>query len=163
MAEGDTEIPSGEVNPLEFNLDRLNGISFTKGCFVGQEFVQRVHARGVVRKRIMPFKLGGARGAGCLAAVPLDPRSSHVFDVFDADESLRPIGRVRALQGGVGLAKLRLKEAMAAIQEGKPLLVGDLEAGTGYATITPWRPDWWDPAWGYEEAGFGEEEQRKVA
>ncbi|KAL4434123.1 hypothetical protein ABPG75_000564 [Micractinium tetrahymenae] len=163
VAEGDTEIPSGEVNPLEFNLDRLNGVSFAKGCYVGQEFVQRVHARGVVRKRIMPFRLGEARGAGCLAAVPLDPRSSHVFDVFDADESLRPIGRVRAVQGGVGLAKLRLKEAMAAIQEGKPLLIGDLEAGTGYATITPWRPDWWDPAWGYEEAGFGEEEQRKVA
>ncbi|KAL4430191.1 hypothetical protein ABPG77_004973 [Micractinium sp. CCAP 211/92] len=163
VAEGDTEIPSGEVNPLEFNLDRLNGVSFTKGCYVGQEFVQRVHARGVVRKRIMPFRLGEARGSGCLAAVPLDPRSSHVFDVFDADESLRPIGRVRAMQGGAGLAVLRLREAMAAITEGKPLLVGDLEAGTGYASITPWRPDWWETSWGYEEAGVGEEEQRQVA
>ncbi len=27
---------TGEVNPLEFNLDRLNGVSFTKGCYVGQ-------------------------------------------------------------------------------------------------------------------------------
>lgn len=38
-----------------------------------------------------------------------------------------------------------------------------LQAGTGYATINPWRPAWWDPAWGYEEAGLGEDEQRKVA
>ncbi len=31
------------------------------------------------------------------------------------------------MQGGAGLAVLRLREAMAAITEGKPLLVGDLE------------------------------------
>ena len=30
-----------------------------------QEFVQRVHALGVVRKRVMPFRLGQARGASC--------------------------------------------------------------------------------------------------
>lgn len=162
VAEGDTEIPSGEVNPLEFNLDQLNGISFTKGCYIGQEFVQRVHVLGVVRKRVMPFRVGGARGAGCLSSVPLDPRSSHVFDVFDADESLRPIGRVHAVQGEVGLARLRLREAMAAIREHKPLLVGDLEAGTGYAEIWPWRPEWWEPSWGHEEgAGPGEEEEEQ--
>ena len=33
-----------------------------------QEFVARVHALGVVRKRIMPFRVGDARGAGCLSA-----------------------------------------------------------------------------------------------
>jgi hypothetical protein len=30
-----------------------------------QEFVARVHSRGVVRKRVMPFRLGEARGASC--------------------------------------------------------------------------------------------------
>ncbi|KAI7839340.1 hypothetical protein COHA_006866 [Chlorella ohadii] len=159
VAEGDAEIPSGEVVPLEYNLDKLNGISFEKGCY---EFVARVHALGVVRKRIMPFRLGQARGASCLSTVPLAPGHSRIFDVFDAEENLRPIGKVRALQGEFGLAKLRLKEAMAAIREEKPLLVGDLEAGTGYAEVWPWRPDWWEPSWGYEE-GFEEEKQRQVA
>lgn len=42
---------------------------------------------------------------------------------------------MRALQGGVGLAKMRLREAMAAIQEGKPLLIGDLEVGLGWAGV----------------------------
>jgi folate-binding protein YgfZ len=162
VAEGDAEIPSGEVVPLEYNLDKLNGISFEKGCYVGQEFVARVHALGVVRKRIMPFRLGQARGASCLSTVPLAPGVSRIFDVFDAEENLRPIGKVRALQGEFGLAKLRLKEAMAAIREEKPLLVGDLEAGTGYAEVWPWRPEWWEPSWGYEE-GFEEEKQRQVA
>jgi len=32
-----------------------------------QEYVARVHALGVVRKRVMPFQLGPARGAGCLS------------------------------------------------------------------------------------------------
>lgn len=52
----------------------------------------------------------------CCASTPLAPAPR-----------CRAVRQVRALQGGVGLAKLRLKEAMAAIQEGKPLLVGDLE------------------------------------
>jgi hypothetical protein len=42
--------------------------------------------------------------------VALDPCSAHVFDVFDAEESLVPVGRVLALQGRLGLAKIRLKQ-----------------------------------------------------
>ena len=33
-----------------------------------QEFVARVHALGVVRKRVMPFRLGQARGASCISS-----------------------------------------------------------------------------------------------
>ncbi len=38
-------------------MDGLHGISFTKGCYVGQELVARTHFRGVVRKRLMPVVL----------------------------------------------------------------------------------------------------------
>lgn len=44
----------GEI-PLESNLDLLNYISFTKGCYVGQELTARTKYRGVVRKRLIPF------------------------------------------------------------------------------------------------------------
>jgi len=37
------------------------------------------------------------------------------------------------------------------------------QAGTGYAEIWLQRPDWWEGSWGYEEGGFEEEQQRKVA
>ena len=54
--------------PLEYNLDALNGISHTKGCYVGQELVARTHNRGVVRKRLMPVSI---EGEGKLTSFPL--------------------------------------------------------------------------------------------
>lgn len=48
--------------PLEYNLDALNGISYSKGCYVGQELVARTHNRGVVRKRLMPITIDGESG-----------------------------------------------------------------------------------------------------
>lgn len=40
--------------PLEYNIDALNGISFHKGCYVGQELTARTYYQGMIRKRIMP-------------------------------------------------------------------------------------------------------------
>ncbi|HEY8554846.1 MAG TPA: folate-binding protein YgfZ [Burkholderiales bacterium] len=38
--------------PQEANLELLGGVSFTKGCYVGQEIVARVHYRGRVKQRM---------------------------------------------------------------------------------------------------------------
>ena len=40
---------------LNGNLDFNNGISFSKGCYIGQEVTSRTKFTGVVRKRIMVF------------------------------------------------------------------------------------------------------------
>lgn len=37
---------------LECHIDKLNGVSFTKGCFVGQEVTARMHHRGLVKKHL---------------------------------------------------------------------------------------------------------------
>lgn len=42
--------------PLEFGLDYLGAISFTKGCYVGQELTARTKHRGVVRKKLYIIK-----------------------------------------------------------------------------------------------------------
>lgn len=47
-------VSAGSAVPLEYNLDGLNAISFTKGCYVGQELIARTHFRGIVRKRLLP-------------------------------------------------------------------------------------------------------------
>eukprot|EP00759_Apiculatamorpha_spiralis_P045650 PhF_6_TR42415/c0_g1_i1/m.63973/K22073/IBA57; transferase CAF17, mitochondrial len=42
--------------PTESNLDLLEGISFEKGCYLGQELTSRSHFVGVTRKRILPLR-----------------------------------------------------------------------------------------------------------
>ena len=70
---------------LESNADRLGGVSFTKGCFVGQENTARMNYRAKVRKRVLPVALstgpgedrdivtGGGKTAGTLMSVAETP------------------------------------------------------------------------------------------
>ncbi|MFQ3666956.1 MAG: folate-binding protein [Sphingomonadaceae bacterium] len=44
---------------LETNARELNGVSFTKGCYVGQENTARMHHRDKVRRRLLPLRLSG--------------------------------------------------------------------------------------------------------
>lgn len=59
LAETDADLGSGEFFPHEANLDQLGGVSFTKGCYVGQEVVSRMEHRGLARNRILPLSLSG--------------------------------------------------------------------------------------------------------
>ncbi|MCY4485757.1 MAG: aminomethyltransferase family protein [Deltaproteobacteria bacterium] len=43
---------------LETGLD--DAVSFTKGCYLGQETVERIHSRGHVNRRLTGFKVEGA-------------------------------------------------------------------------------------------------------
>ena len=53
VAEGQTELGDGETLWLEANARELNGVSFTKGCYVGQENTARMHHRDKVNRRIV--------------------------------------------------------------------------------------------------------------
>ncbi len=37
---------------LECNIDKLSGISFDKGCYIGQELTARMHYRGLAKKHL---------------------------------------------------------------------------------------------------------------
>ena len=45
----------GEWIPQMLNLDRLDGISFNKGCYTGQEIIARMKYRGQVKRRSYRF------------------------------------------------------------------------------------------------------------
>jgi folate-binding protein YgfZ len=57
LADTDADLGSGEFFPHEANLDQLGGVSFRKGCYVGQEVVSRMEHRGTARSRILPVTL----------------------------------------------------------------------------------------------------------
>lgn len=41
--------------PIEYGAEELNAVSYTKGCYIGQELISRTKYQGVLRKKI--FKL----------------------------------------------------------------------------------------------------------
>lgn len=75
--------------PQEANLDTLNAISFTKGCYTGQETVARIHFRGHVNRHLRglvsarPLAIG-ASVIDAAGKVVGDVRSSAVSPKFGA-------------------------------------------------------------------------------
>jgi folate-binding protein YgfZ len=89
--------------PQEVRLDALGAVSYTKGCYLGQETVARVHFRGHVNRRLVGLALGREP-----AALPLD--------VTDAGKT---VGRLtsacwweaRRMWVGLGVVRSGLKPA----------------------------------------------------
>lgn len=49
--------------PQEFNYDLVNGVSFKKGCYKGQEIVARIHYRGQTKVRARVLEIQGVASA----------------------------------------------------------------------------------------------------
>ncbi|KPI92417.1 Putative transferase CAF17-like, mitochondrial [Papilio xuthus] len=122
VSEGADDLPPGTSFPLEANCDYLHGVSFHKGCYIGQELTARVHHTGVVRKRLMPLKFTA------------DVKDSIQKDcpITFANNTKTSVGKLKGTTQNYGLGLLRIKEAMDA----KILKVGDYEAEVI-------KPSWW--------------------
>ena len=105
VGEGVYEYPLGNTFPHEANYDLFNGVSFEKGCFVGQEVVARMQNKTVVRKRVV--KIAGA-------GLP----SGAEIKVGDA-----PIGSIGTVSGGQALGLVRLDRVVEALATSQPISV----------------------------------------
>ena len=85
VCEGASEL--GDILWLECNAAELNGVSFTKGCFVGQENTARMNWRHKVNRRLVVVE---ADGAG--------PRSQVYYPELGLSVELR---RIDALEGAI--------------------------------------------------------------
>ncbi len=108
VPEGGKDYAFGDTFPHEALLDQLHGVSFTKGCFVGQEVVSRMQHRATVRKRVVSV----------IGEAPLPPGPLPVL----AGE--REIGQLGSVAGERGLALLRLDRVADAARAGVPLTAG---------------------------------------
>jgi folate-binding protein YgfZ len=72
---------SGQFVAQMLNLDCIDAISFTKGCYTGQEVIARAHYRGRVKRRLQAFvSETAAQLARAQAGALYDGRSFKVVD-----------------------------------------------------------------------------------
>lgn len=109
IAEGGGEMPADKAFPLEFGFDALNGVSFDKGCFVGQEVTVRMKNRALVRKRAAPVAIDGP--------VPAPGATLALAG--------REAGVLCAVADGIGLALIGNDALARARAEALPFTAGD--------------------------------------
>jgi len=98
VTEGVAELGDGETLWLEANARELNGVSFTKGCYVGQENTARMHHRAKVNRRlaVAPLAEPGPRTRATHPELGLMIELRRVEDLGDA---LIPAWLETALEG----------------------------------------------------------------
>ncbi|CAG0914369.1 unnamed protein product [Notodromas monacha] len=109
IAEGMKELIPETCFPLECNLDILNGVSFSKGCYIGQELTARTKHTGVVRKRLMPITFHGASLPDLNGAKIIDPVGKNVGKILAVSQTLpKGIGLIRFMTALQNPEKLRI-------------------------------------------------------
>jgi hypothetical protein len=110
IPEGGKDYVLGDAYPHEALYDQIGGVSFTKGCFVGQEVVSRMQHRGNVKKRIVQVA-----GASDLPSGQPPVLAGGV-----------EIGRLGSVAGTRGLALLRIDRVAEALRDGMPVTAGGI-------------------------------------
>jgi len=77
---------SEQFTPQMLNVDLIDGVSFTKGCYTGQEIVARTHHLGRVKRRAMRFHLA-ADGAAPAPLANLLLEGAKAADVLMTAET----------------------------------------------------------------------------
>ena len=114
LPDGSRDLERDKTVLLEAGFDELHGVSWTKGCYMGQELTARTRYRGLLKRRLVPVDVRGPLPA------PGTPVSRDGAEV----------GTMRSGRDRAGLAVLRL-DALS----GGPLACGE-------ASISPRPPGW---------------------
>jgi folate-binding protein YgfZ len=123
VPEGLKDYDYSDIFPHDADLDQLGGVSFSKGCYVGQEVVSRMHHRGSARKRFVQIESS-------------DALPEKGTDITAGGKSIGALGSSALTDdGALGLALLRLDKVAQAKDNGTPLQCGDAE-------ILVKLPDW---------------------
>ena len=107
VPESGIELVPEQTFVLEAGLDRLGGVDFRKGCYVGQEVTARMRHKTQLKKRLVQVAVEGETPPG--TPVTADGR---------------PAGTLFSQAAGRGLAHLRLDRAK-----------GEMEAGGARITL----------------------------
>ena len=110
VPRGGLDFIYGDAFPHEANMDRLHGVDFVKGCYVGQEVVSRMQHRGTARTRTVRIMVDGTA-----------PEPGTTILAGD-----KPVGTMGSTAGHNGLALVRADRVLEALKAGTPLTAGGL-------------------------------------
>jgi folate-binding protein YgfZ len=110
VPRGGLDFSYGDAFPHETNMDRLAGVDFDKGCYVGQEVVSRMQHRGTARTRSVTVLLDG-------------PSPEAGATILAGD---KPVGTIGSTADGKGIALVRIDRVADALDAGQPLTAGGL-------------------------------------
>ncbi len=110
VPRGGLDFIYGDAFPHETNMDRLHGVDFDKGCYIGQEVVSRMQHRGTARTRIV--------------RVLLDDYSPEPGAAILAGD--KPVGTMGSTAGRQGIALIRTDRVSDALDHGIQLTAGGL-------------------------------------
>lgn len=96
--------------PHDVLFDKSGGVSFRKGCYVGQEVVSRMQHRSTARRRVV-----------ILSADASLPATGTEITIGG-----KPIGALGTVAGDRALAIVRIDKAGEAMAAGEPILAGDV-------------------------------------
>lgn len=116
--EGSSDLLPERSLPLECNFAELGGISFEKGCYVGQEVTARMHFRARPRRRLLPARFP----AGA-------PQPGAIVETADGMQA----GSVVRVASDIGLVLVRVEHLGR--PDAQPLRADGRE-------VEPWVPPW---------------------
>jgi hypothetical protein len=113
------DLPPDTVFPLDAGLEELNGVSFKKGCYVGQEVTSRMKHRASARRRFLIAEIEGDAPA---PGTPIEAQG-------------RSLGEWASARYGRGLALVRLDRLAEA-----EAVRAEIASGNGIVRLK--KPDW---------------------
>ena len=113
------DLPPDTVFPLDAGFEELNGVSFRKGCYVGQEVTARMKHRSSARRRFLIAE----------TAAPVPPAGTPIT------AEGRELGMIASGLGGTALALTRLDRLAEAVKSHVPAMAAE-------KIVTLRKPDW---------------------
>lgn len=110
VTESGADYALQDAFPHDVLFDKSGGVSFRKGCYVGQEVVSRMQHRSTARRRVVILS----------AEAPLPATGTEITI------GGKPIGALGTVAAERGLAIVRIDKAGEAIAAGEPILAGDV-------------------------------------
>lgn len=105
IPDGSRDMAVEKDTVLECNIDKANGVSHQKGCYIGQEITARMHLRGLVKKHLYPVKL--------------EVLAPAAFSDITINGQL--VGQMRGSSGSIGLAMIKDEAADLLRAGGSPV------------------------------------------